>query len=164
MPDIPEQSQSFKEEAIYLGVLTSRRVKPLSRLEYPVQEDVLDAFKGLGLTIAPVTRYAQNGTQVTHLILSRDRRLIRQYQIQFDGSVILGELPFVVRVEAKFFGYPACCAEAYINDPYAPNGLCDEVIALLFHYACPGCMQTPRLIPLYNSALAETWQILKRLS
>ena len=160
MHDIPSRPHWLEEEAVYLGVLTARRVKPLSRLEYPVGPQVLGIFDTLGLMTAPVTRFAQNGAQVTHTILSRDRSLIRHYLVEFDTTIIQGEVPAVVRAEARHFGYPACCAEAYINQPYAPNGLAGEDQTLLFHHACPGCKKTPGLIPLYRSALAETRHIL----
>ena len=163
MIDVPDRRRLL-EDAVYLGVLTARRVKPLSRLEYPVGPQVLDLLSALGLVTAPVTRLAQNGAPVTHTILSRDPGLIRNYRQEFDGTVIQGETPAVVRAEAGHFGYPACCAEAYVRQPYAPNGLADEDQALLFHHACPGCQETPRLIPLYRSALAETRLILKRLA
>jgi hypothetical protein len=163
MENIPDRHHSL-EEAIYLGVLTAQHVKPLSRLEYSVEPKVFEVFKRLRLATAPITRYAQSGAVVTHLVLSSKWSLIRQYQIAFAGTVIRGEIPVVVREEAKHFGYPACCAEAYLREPYAPNGLTEEDKALLFHYACPGCKVTPRLIPLYESALAATRQILNRIA
>jgi hypothetical protein len=41
----------LEADAIYLGVLTARGVKPLSRLEYPVEPDVLSMLRKLGLTL-----------------------------------------------------------------------------------------------------------------
>ena len=149
------------DEAVCLGILTARRVKPLSRLEYPPEPQVLDILAALGLVTAFVIRYAQNGAQVSHTILSHDPSLIRQYTLEFDRTVIEGETPAVVRVEAGYFGYPACCAEAYISRPYSPNGLSGRDRALLFHYACPGCRETPALLPLYRSAWNEARHILK---
>lgn len=146
--------QRLQEDALYLGVLTARGVKPLSRLEYPVGTQVLEALKGLGLTVAPLTRIAQDGTRVTHLILGTDPDLVEQYRADFDGTALV-ETPDVIRLEARYFGYPACCAEAFIRDPRAPNDLPPQEQALLFHRACPGCQETPRLVLLYKSALAQ---------
>jgi len=159
-PLCPER---LAEDAVYLGVLTARGVKPLSRLEYPVAPRVLELLGGMGLIMADVTRIAGEGpgsvagvpSQVIHLILSRDAGLIDRYGADFDGQPLCGETAAVVRVEARYFGYPACCAEAYIRSPHAENGLAAEDQALLFHRACPGCAATLQMIPLYRAALAE---------
>ena len=152
--------ERLAEDAVYLGVLTSRGLKPLSRLEYPVECSIVDILSDLGLVVASLTRIARNGTQACHLILGRDANLIDRYRADFDGRLLRGETPGVVRLEACYFGYPACCAEAYINAPHAPNDLACEDQALLFHRACPGCAVTPNLIPLYGAALAEAKTLL----
>jgi len=140
----------LEEDAIYLGVLTAMGVKPLSRLEYGVVPDVLSLLRGLGLKVVPVKRVVQNGSEVIHWILGRDSDLIEQYKSDFDGSPIREGDPEVIRAEARYFGFPACCAEAYIQ-------------GLLFHRACPGCKETPKLIPLYRSALREARRLHKAL-
>jgi len=157
MEGLPDP-QELQEDALYLGLLTARGVKPLSRLEYPVEPEVLDVLEGLGLLVASLTRIARNGARVTHLILGTDLDLIEQYKADFDGTV-LGETPDVIRLEARYFGFPACCAEAFIQDPRAPNDLPPQEQALLFHRACPGCQETPRLVPLYRSALEKARRI-----
>jgi hypothetical protein len=116
-------------------------------------------LEGLGLTIAPLTRIAQNGARVTHLVLGTDADLIEQYKADFDGTAILGQTSAIVRLEARYFGFPACCAEAFVRAPYAPNDLAPQEQALLFHHACPGCQETPKLVPLYGSALAKARQL-----
>ena len=151
------------EDAVYLGVLTARGLKPLSRLEYPVESPIVDILNDLGLVAARITRIARNGTRACHLILSRDANLVDRYRADFDGRLLRGETPGVVRLEARYFGYPACCAEAYVSAPHAPNGLPHRDQALLFHRACPGCAVTPNLIPLYGAALAETKRLLRRI-
>jgi hypothetical protein len=34
---------------------------------------------------------------------------------------------------------------------------------LLFHYACPGCEESPKLIPLYQSAFDEAEMLYRKL-
>jgi len=144
----------LEEEALYLGALAATGIKPLSRIEYPVSPAVLDRFAAWGLVVASVTRFARDGTRCRHLILSRQPALIAAYRARFDRTVIAGETPAVVRCEARFFGYPACCAEAFIQAPYGPNDLAPDEQGLLFHHACPGCRVTPRLLLRYRTALA----------
>ncbi len=154
--------QRLVEDAVYLGLLAARDVKPLSRLEYPVASPLIEFLRRLGLLVVPLTRIARDGTQVRHLILGRDARLIDRYLSDFDGRRLRGETPCVVRMEALYFGYPACCAEAYIRTPHAHNGLSAEDQALLFHHACPGCVATPQLLPFYRATLAEARQMCSR--
>lgn len=144
----------LEEETIYLGVLTARRVKPLSRIEYPVEPDMLDLFQDWGLAVGQVVRIAQDGTPYQHLVLSYDPVFIEAYCGEFDNTIIQGEMPEGIRAEARHFGYPACCAESFAVRRHAPNGLTPEQQGLLFHHACPGCRETPLLIPRYREALA----------
>ena len=153
----------LEEDGIYLGVLTARRVKALGRLEYQIQPDVLQLLADLGLIIDAVARIAQDGTKVSHLMLTMDPDLLERYKADFDGAVIEGETPATIEKEAFYFGYPACCAAAYIKDPYARSHLSGEEQGLLFHRPCPGCQKTPVLIPLYRSALAEATRLHKKL-
>jgi hypothetical protein len=158
----PLSPQRLLEDTIYLGLLTARDVKPLSRLEYPVASNLVGFLHRLGLHVVQVTRIAHNQTRVCHLVLGRDARLIDRYLSDFDGRRLCGETPRLVRIEARYFGYPACCAEAYIHSPHADNGLSFEDQAFLFHHACPGCVATPQLLPHYRAALAEARQICGR--
>jgi hypothetical protein len=151
------------EEAVYLGLLTARGIKPLSRLEYAVEGDVLDVLKELGLTVAPVRRMAQNGDSVQHLVFSKQQDLIDAYLDEFDGTVLTGETPPVVRSEARYFGYPACCAEAYIRGQKWGGGLTQEDQSLLFHLPCPGCKETRLLLPRYRTALADAMRLAREL-
>lgn len=154
----------LEADAIYLGVLTARSVKPLSRLEYPVKPDVLSVLRGLDLTAVPVTRVSQNGVRCTHRVIGRDGAVMRRYLAEFDGTVLRGRTASVVRAEARYFGYPSCCAEAFVREPYAPNGLPRHEQRLLFHHACPACEETLGLVPLYRAAHAEATQLVERLS
>lgn len=150
-------------DAIYLGILTARGSKPLSRLEYPVTSSIRNLIKGMGLIVQPIRRFAQNGTPVNHWVIGRNLSLINQYRSDFDGKLLGESMVEVVRLEAWYFGYPVCCAEAYIKSPYTQNNLSPKDQQLFFHYACPGCEETPVLIPIYRLALAEAELKYKKL-
>lgn len=156
-------SNDLELDAIYLGVLTAKRVKPLSRLEYPVRSCIMSVIKNIGLIVEPVNRLVQNGTLVKHWIMGKNRSLVDQYQSDFEGKVLEENTSQIVRLEARYFGYPLCCAEAYAKSPYSPNNLTPSDQQLLFHYACPGCKETLKLIPLYQSALDEAEMLYKKL-
>ena len=156
-------SNDLELDAIYLGVLTAKRVKPLSRLEYPVFSWIINAIKGMGLTVEAVNRFAHNGTCIEHRIMGRDLSLIDQYRSDFEGKPLEKNTVRVARLEARYFGYPVCCAEAYVKSPYTPNDLISKDQHLFFHYACPGCEETPKLISLYQLALNEAEMLYKKL-
>jgi len=147
-------------DALYLGVLTARGVKPLSRIEYQVPTWALDTLRGLGVSIEPVMRFAANGTGVSHLMLGTDAQRLARYRREYGGTRLDDSAPCVVRAQARNFGYPACCAEAYIAHPYAQSGLLPEDQALLFHRACAGCVASPRLLPAYRAALAQAERLM----
>ena len=54
-----------------------------------------------------------------------------------------------VRVQGRLFGYPSCCVESYAVRGYARNALSRRDQRILFHWACPGCAVTRRLLPDY---------------
>ena len=145
----------LEQDAIYLGVLTARRVKPLSRLEYPISYRLRQLLEELGLQLATITRRAQNGCSITHLVMSLDEALIEAYRAEFDGCIIEGGAPAIIMAEARHFGYPICCADAFGRHGYAPNDLESADQRILFHHACAGCTETPRLLPSYRAAFVE---------
>jgi hypothetical protein len=161
-PESTEEDQQ-EQEAIYLGVLTANKIKPLSRLEYPVQPDVMALLKRLGLSISTVVRTAENGKQVIHWILGTEHDLAAQYKTDFDNTPIQDGVASVIKSEASYFGYPACCAEAFIKDPSAPTDLAVDEQSLLFYRPCRRCLVTPRAIPLYRSAMKEAQRLYQEL-
>jgi hypothetical protein len=154
---------SLEADALYLGLLTARGIKPLSKLEYPVPPDVLRILEKLGLALGVVRRVARNGALCTHHVMSADPGLLRQYLAEFDGTPLSRRAPSVVRAEARYFGYPSCCAESFISAPYAPNALPWADQRLLFHHACPACAETPGLVPLYRAAHADAQALFESL-
>jgi len=155
--------EGLEENAIYLGVLTARKIKPLSRLEYSISSGAQNVLDSLGLIITPVTRVIQNQTQVTHLILGTSPELIEQYKAEFDGTLIQEGIPSIIRLEAEYFGYPLCCAESYTKKQNRSPEQMDEEYAILFHRPCWRCSRTAQLLPFYRSALKEARQIYERL-
>ena len=162
-PQESTEKAQQEQEAIYLGVLTANKIKPLSRLEYPVQPDVMALLRELGLSISTIARTAKDGEQVTHWILSTEHDLVAQYKTDFDNTPIQEGVASVIRSEADYFGYPVCCAEAYSKDPNAPTDLAVDEQSLLFYRPCRGCLITWRAIPLYRSALKEAKRLYKEL-
>lgn len=72
-----------------------------------------------------------------------------RYVAECHGAPV-ANTPAQIEREGVLLGYPACCAAAFARAPYAPNGLAPADQAILFHWACPGCRETPRLLPPYR--------------
>jgi hypothetical protein len=59
---------------------------------------------------------------------------------------------------------PKAGADTFRVAPYAPNDLPWADQRLLFHHACPACVETPKLIPRYRAAHAEALALYERLA
>lgn len=138
-------------EFVYLAVLTAEGIKPLSRYEGRVSEGEIRLLEGLGLKYRPIERFTTSGMPVRELVFSLDGAFIRRYEEAFGGRP-LARSPEVIRLEGELFGYPRCCVESFIKRGYAPNGLKPRYQRILFHWACPNCSETPKLVPLYRRA------------
>lgn len=147
-------------DAVVLALLTTTGVKPLSRLEYPVDERVWQLLRRMDLRIASLARVAENGARVTHWAMAWEASLLARYCAQYEGALLTVGVPEVVRSEARYFGYPACCADAFAVHGYAPNDLEPADQEVLFHHACPGCLESPKLVPLYRQALQDAAALL----
>ncbi len=165
-------TRKLEEEAIYLGVLTARKVKPLSRLEYDIKGDILNLLFGqLQVGVLSVTRIAQNGAKIAHWIIGKNfltellkpQSPIEQYVSEFGNAPLTIETASVIRSEARYFGYPDCCAEAYIQDPHFITDYSAEEQSLLFHRPCPGCKATQTLLPRYRAAQVEAQRLYDEL-
>jgi hypothetical protein len=137
------------EELLFLAMLTAEDIKPLSRWEGPVTPRQWQALARLGLQVAAVHRPTEWGHSVTHVIFSRDRARLEAHRAAFDGTPVRFD-PERMRREGLDFGYPPCCVEAFVEHGYQPNGLAPGDQDLLFHWACPGCEETRRLLPAYR--------------
>lgn len=141
-------------ELAYLTLLTRYNLKPLSRWEgdlSPAQVSVLGRF---GLEVEPVRRYTLLGRRVPRTVFSMNTRYMEKYRSRFKGKRLKAS-PSVVRLEGWFFGYPSCCVEQFIREPYKQNELDRDDQRILFHWACPGCHTTRSLLREYRSVYRE---------
>ena len=137
-------------ELAYLALLTCEGLKPLSRWEKPLDSRALEVLQRMGLLTKQIRRTVQTGKEVTETIFSRLPGYISLYEKRFTNTPI-EKSPETQRLEGFLFGYPACCVDAYIRQPYAPNGLPEQDQKILFHWACTDCATTILLLPAYKT-------------
>lgn len=148
----PRSLQNLREhdfQLAFLVLLTLRGVKPASRWEKALDPEIVDIISGLGLTLRSVHRRALDESEVVETIFSRDPDRVARYASLFDGRLI-DKSPGARTAEGSFFGYPDCCVDTFMRTPYAANDLAREDQAILFHWACPGCAETPALLERYR--------------
>ncbi|MBN2170673.1 MAG: hypothetical protein JW819_05035 [Candidatus Krumholzibacteriota bacterium] len=138
----------------YLAALTRQGLKPLSRWEGRLGPEALDLIRAHDLVLDTVERRTRIGRRRIEVLFARDRRYVDLYKRRFDGAPIR-HTPDAVRLEGRLFGYPSCCVESFIREPYAANGLPPTDQEILFHWACAGCKTTPRLVEEYRRVHAE---------
>ena len=153
-PDIAARAhlQALKEidfELAYLAALTRDGLKPLSRWEKPLSEEGLDALQQIGLQTRLIRRTVQTGKHITEAIFGTFPEHLRMYATRFMGRPV-DKSAATVRIEGFLFGYPPCCIEQYVEQPYAPGDLPEQAQKLLFHWACKNCAITPLLLPAYQ--------------
>jgi hypothetical protein len=144
--------KSLKEidfELAYLALLTIEGLKPLSRWEKPLNNHVLKLLQQTSLLTKQIRRKVKTGKEVVETIFSRLPGYIQLYQQRFENTPI-DKSAETQRFEGFLFGYPACCVDAYIRQPYAPNNLSAEDQKILFHWTCKNCGITPLLLPAYK--------------
>ncbi len=135
-------------ELAYLAVLTYQGIKPLSRWEKPLDSAGLDALEKLALQTRCIERTVQTGQRIIEVIFSRSPGRIRVYEDCFSGTAV-DKSRDTQRIEGYLFGYPPCCIECYVRNPYQPNDLPAQDQKNLFHWACKECRITPLLLPAY---------------
>ena len=136
-------------ELAYLVLLTGEGLKPLSRWEKDIDEAGLGLIQRTGLLTRQIRRTAKTGKQVVETIFSRSPACIELYEQRFGNSPI-DKSAEAQRLEGFLFGYPPCCVNRYIEQPYAPNNLTAEEQKILFHWACQDCKITPILLHTYK--------------
>jgi len=145
-------------ELAYLALLTSYRIKPLSRWEASLGRRELDMLGGLGLEVSEIERYTLLGRRQPRIIFSKSPRYVTEYRRHFAGRR-LSHSPSATRLEGWFFGYPSCCVDRFVRKPYAMNGLPKEDQRILFHWACPDCAGTESLLREYRRIHEECVRI-----
>ncbi|HRT10614.1 MAG TPA: hypothetical protein P5233_19705, partial [Candidatus Paceibacterota bacterium] len=141
-------------ELAYLASLTRAGLKPLSRWEKPFGPATQQALHELGLKSRVVTRTVQSGKRLRELIFSTSKDCLDGYARRFDQQAV-ERTAAAMRAEGLLFGYPSCCVESFISRGYARNHLRRRDQRLLFHWACPHCPITPRLLPAYRRVFRQ---------
>ena len=142
--------KEFDFQLAFLALLTVRGVKPASRWEKPLSPTVINILRGLGLAVRSVNRETLRGNRITETIFSADPDFLDDYMERFDGRLI-DKSADTVLYEGRYFGYPACCVKKFAAKPYSPNDLDSADQAIIFHWACLWCRETPRLLDDYRS-------------
>jgi hypothetical protein len=146
--------RSIEFDLLYLGLLTKKEVKPLSRWEKRLGPMETEALKSMGLKIRSIKRYLKSGQIFEELIFSENEELIDVYANTFMEKPINNSYKTAL-LEGKLFGYPECCVRSFISRGYLPNGFNMDDQQILFHWACPNCNVTPKLLPQYRNAYEE---------
>ena len=137
-------------ELAYLALLTCEGLKPLSRWEKSLDDHGLKLLQRMGLLTKQILRTVETGKEIVETIFSRLPGYIQLYEQRFANTPI-DKSAQTQRFEGFLFGYPACCVDQYIRQPYAANGLPTDQQEILFHWACKDCKITPVLLPAYKS-------------
>lgn len=145
-------------ELAYLAMLTREGVKPLSRWEKQPTGRERELLAGMGLIVSEVPRTVRTGRQVVETLFALSPGPIQAYERQFAGRPI-DKSAETVRWEGFLFGYPPCCIERYVDQPYAPNDQPRSLGETLFHWPCKDCRITPLLLPAYQAILATVERI-----
>lgn len=133
-------------ELALLAVLVVEGWKPLARWEHGLPAARHDDLAALGLRARAIRRRTTAGTVVLETVLSRATGPLALYAAAFDDTPLRIDAA-LARLEGWLFGFPPCCVTAYVEHGYAANALAPAAQAELFHWACPDCTITPRLLP-----------------
>jgi len=145
------------EELAYLVLLTLQGLKPLSRWEKPITDETIKIIEATGLKVERIRRTVKTG-DVFETVFSLNPEKIIDYRRAFENKPI-DKSPKTQRIEGELFGYPSCCVEKFIEKPYCSNNLTEKDQGLLFHWACPNCKRTLRILPYYR----ECWEVIRRI-
>ncbi len=145
-------------ELAYLAMLTREGLKPLSRWEKPPTRHERELLTRMGLITREIHRTVQTGRSVIETVFAVSPGGVEVYERQFAGRPI-DKSPGTTRLEGFLFGYPPCCVEQYVRQPYAPNGRPDETRTILFHWPCRECRITPLLLPAYRAVYTTLEQM-----
>lgn len=137
-------------ELAYLALLTREGLKPMSRWEKPPTGRERELLARMGLITSEVRRTVRTGRQVVETLFALSPAQMRAYERRFAEQPI-DKSAETVRWEGFLFGYPPCCIERYVEQPYAPNDQPESLGKILFHWPCRDCRITPLLLPAYKA-------------
>lgn len=154
-----EKDHQLLLETVYLVNLTAASLKPLSRIEYPISDQMEHYIRKQGLFVEKITQSVANGGEVHIIVLSKDRERIDEAKAIFDGRPMSLNAE-TIRTWGRLLGFPSCCVEFFANEEtrHSPNNISPEDQSILFHWACPDCSVTRELIPAYRRIWEETQQ------
>src|SRR6056297_1108713 len=146
----------------YLALLTLAQLKPLSRWECALTETEIDVLRATVPHVRRIRRRTRLGRPVTETLIANDPARAVLYERIFGGRR-LRRTPETVRREGRLLGYPSCCVEGFVREPYAANGMAPDDQEILFHWACPGCRVTPTLLREYRQVHADCSRLFRRV-
>ncbi|HKK72128.1 MAG TPA: FlgD immunoglobulin-like domain containing protein [Candidatus Krumholzibacteria bacterium] len=146
----------------YLALLTLAQLKPLSRWECALTETEIDVLRATVPHVRRIRRRTRLGRPVTETLIANDPARAVLYERMFGGRR-LRRTPETVRREGRLLGYPSCCVEGFVREPYAANGMAPDDQEILFHWACPGCRVTPTLLREYRQVHADCSRLFRRV-
>jgi len=150
----PPELTRLDPELVYLIQLTRAGLKPLSRWERSIDRDTRQTIQRQGLIVDTVARRTRLGRRRHETVFARKSVYTDLYRKRLDGTRFV-DSPGVARFQGRLFGYPSCCVEAFVREPYAPNALERRDQEILFHWACPSCHTTPGLVREYRRVHRE---------
>jgi hypothetical protein len=137
-------------QLLYLAEITRQKVKPLSRWEKPLDSEIHRWLRRQGFKVDTIPRKTLLRRKIYETIFSTSSHYLDFYHRKFYNTC-LNKKAEVQRLEGFLFGYPACCVDQFIRQPYIANGFKREEQELLFHWACPNCFSSRELLPYYRA-------------
>ncbi|MHC4572873.1 MAG: hypothetical protein ACYS76_01865 [Planctomycetota bacterium] len=151
-PQLKECVRTLRDvdfELAYLALLTLRGLKPLSRWEKALDDRALKFLNRMGLLTEQIRRSVKTGAEVTETVFSVSGGYIRIYRDRFADTPI-DKSAGTTRLEGFLFGFPPCCVDRFVRQPYCKNDLDPQLQKILFHWSCPGCKITAAVLPAYQ--------------
>ncbi|NIW79034.1 MAG: hypothetical protein GWN16_06025, partial [Calditrichae bacterium] len=126
----------------------------MSRWEKPLNEPLQRWLRQQGLKVDTIPRKTLIGKEISETIFSASHNYLDFYRRKFYNS-LLDKSPHSQHLEGFLFGYPACCVEQFIRQPYVKNNFSGKDQQKLFHWACPDCRSTQELLSYYRPIYEE---------
>ena len=141
-------------EFYYLVELTKQKIKPLSRWEKPLNQNLIKWIQKQGLYVDTIPRKTILNREIIETIFSTSSHYLDFYHRRFYNTLLQKDVTSQ-QLEGFLFGYPSCCVQQFIKKPYTKNNLKKRDQELLFHWACPECRMTTNLLPYYRNVYQQ---------